>query len=362
LKSDLALARTWLGRTGTACPLKIQLGPSQYAAAHQVISTLTPHCTRWEDVTFDIPLSNFTDKLGVIKHRLPRLKSLVFDQAGRDLPFIDAFEVAPQLHNVELCSGISVSTLRIPWSQLTRCIVGARALDECFQVLELCSSLIDVVFFDSLEPGPDGSRQHLQLPNLQSIYFLFPISPLTSLFDYLTLPALVDFTFFEGPWDQLSFVSLLQRSDCHLQKLQFRTTHLYLDETDLETLLQLTPSLTVLNLSGASPIMATATLDRLTNRGLSDPRCLLPKLQTLRLSHYADFINGAFADMIESRWNLPDSYGQANIPQDRVVRLERCFLDVFGGTKGVDAAVRARLRHLRAEGLRIWPVGSEEGF
>jgi len=111
--------------------------------------------------------------------------------------------------------------------------------------------------------------------------------------------------------------------------------------------------------------MATATLDRLTNHGLSDPRCLFPKLQTLRFSHYAGFINGAFADMIESRWNLPDSYGQADIPQDRVVRLERCFLDVFGGTKGVNSAVRARLRHLRAEGLRIWlvgSVGSDEGF
>jgi hypothetical protein len=161
-----------------------------------------------------------------------------------------------------------------------------------------------------------------------------------SFLDRLTLPALVDFTYFDGPWAQPQLISLLKRSECWLQKLHFRTSTLYVTENDLEAILQLTQSFAVLNLSGASPVMMAEILDRLTHRELSTPRRLLPKLQTLRLCHYSEFITDAFTDMIESRWRLSDSYDEADIPQDRIVRLERRFLDLFGGVAYIQQSVR----------------------
>lgn len=360
-KSDLLLARTWIDRAGASCPLSIYLGPSERNADHEVIAAITPHCAQWEDITFDLPLS-FTKGLDVVKHHLPCLKALIFNQAAHGFQFTDAFESAPQLRSLELCSGVSVSMLKIPWSQLTRCKMGARSLDECFQILKLCPRLIDVEFFSSRGFGPDVSRSTLQLPNLQSIHFLFPISLLGDFFDCITLPALIDFTHFDGFWSQREFISLLKRSNCRLQKLHIRTGLLSITDGDLMDILQLTPSLTVLNLSGVSPVMGIATLDRLTYRGSSSGGYVLPNLQTFRLCHYSHFINHAFVDMLESRWGSSGSFEEANSPRNEPVRLERCFLDLLDGVINVDTSVRTRLRGLRAEGLRVWPVGSSYGF
>jgi hypothetical protein len=254
-KSDLLLARTWIDRAGASCPLSIHLGPCEHNGDHGVIATITPHCTQWE---------NITEGLDVVKRHLPRLKALIFNQAAHGFQFTDAFESAPQLRSLELCSGVSVSMLKIPRSQLTRCKIGARSLDECFHILELCPRLADVEFFNSHGFYADVSRSTLQLPNLQSIHFLFPISLLGDFFDRITWPALIDFTHFDGFWSQRKFISLLKRSNCRLQKLHIRTRLLFITDGDLMDILQLTPSLTVFNLSGVSPVMGTTTLDRLT--------------------------------------------------------------------------------------------------
>jgi hypothetical protein len=65
--------------------------------------------------------------------------------------------------------------------------------------------------------------------------------------------------------------------------------------------------------------------------------------------------------MIESRWRLSNGH-EADNAQDQMVSLERCFVDVSDGVTMVDSGVRIRLHRLRAEGLRAWAVGSENGF
>lgn len=359
-QSGLILARNWLDRTGV-CSLSIHLGPSTRYADHNVIAAVTAYCTRWEEITFDFPIS-CSEGLGVVKHRLPHLKTLVFNEADPWLQSLDTFEVAPQLRSLELCSGISILTLKLPWFQLTRCDLGSRCLDECFQILKLCPSLIDVVFFKTCGPKLHGSHDILQHPHLQSIHILSPVN-LDDFLDRLTLPALIDFTQCEGPswWQYDRLMPLLKRSDCRLQKLHILTEPVrMITEGDFIDMLEQTPSLAVLNLDGFAPVIRSYTWRRLTHQGSS--RCLLPKLQTLRLSHNSDFITHAFVDMIESRWRLPRTRGEADNSQTQVVRLERCFLNILDGVKNVDPAVRTRLRNLRAEGLRIWPVDSEKGF
>jgi hypothetical protein len=358
-QSGLILARNWLDRTGV-CPLLFHLGPSARYADHNVIAAVTAHCTRWEEITFDFPVS-CSEGLGVVKHRLPHLKNLIFNEADPWLQSLDTFEVAPQLRSLELCSGISICTLKLPWFQLTRCDLGSRCQDECFQILKLCPSLIDVVFFKICGPKLHASHNILQHPHLQSIHILSPVN-LHDFFDHLTLPALIDFTQCEGQsWGHHHFMSLLKRSDCRLQKLYIATGPVrMITEGDFIDMLEQTSSLVVLNLEGFAPVIRSYTWCRLTHRGSS--RCLLPKLQTLRLSHTSDFITHAFVDMVESRWRLPSACGEVENSQTQVVRLERCFLNISDGVKNVDPAVRTRLRNLRAEGLRIWPKGSEEGF
>jgi hypothetical protein len=139
---------------------------------------------------------------------------------------LDTFEIAPRLRSLTLGPDVSLTWLRIPWSQLTHCDIFTcqMTINGCFEVLDNSPNLVECTLAlhyqgaVAHQPRPLIQHEHLCALSI-SIRKNLDIGPLL---DNLTLPALQAFSIHcdnATPWVHSQFLSLLSRSACLLLKL-----------------------------------------------------------------------------------------------------------------------------------------------
>jgi hypothetical protein len=286
LALDVAVTKTWLSRSGTL-PLSLNIAPVESTGHfHPAIDEALPHSDRWEEISLTYPFSSISN-LNVIKGRLRCLDSLKFkldghfDTAARQP--IDAFEIAPRLHSVEIKSRLSPHIFTLPWSQLTYLKAHVQNyLEDCLDVLSLCHNLrtcsLRWKFQLLVVRRPPIRMLHLHSLDIESS------ASSDDPFTYLSLPALricnyVNFN--NNVWNNLEFVSFLSRSQCSLQKLVLRVFNSVVSNEELTLCLEHSPDLIELELDTDHVFECpSSALDRLTNYSSDSGRvaCLAPKL------------------------------------------------------------------------------------
>jgi hypothetical protein len=341
---------------------------------HPAIDLILIHSERWRVVEFVAPLSMF-DTLHVAQDRIPLLESLVIHARGAFLlrpPLLDAFELAPQLRSLTIGPGLGPGTLKVPWHQLTECLMsrvgGSFDIDMCLEILRWCPKLV------TCELGPclfqvHSSQTSIIHRHISTLVIRVGIDSEDPgpLFDLLTLPALSDFEYFgeNGLWRQRHFIALLSRSSCSLQRLAFTLYDTILSGDDLVKCLELTPGLVELDLEEHSArSMTTAVLAKLSSRVPNNEgmHSLIPKLQVLKLDLWPDFDDAAFAGMLESRRGLdndiPGSRDGHGIPN---IALRSVQLSGLRDYENFNSVTLSRLRNCRDGGLQIQDGGEEIG-
>jgi hypothetical protein len=170
--------------------------------------------------------------------------------------------------------------------------------------------------------------------------------------DHITLPALREFNCFQEQacWPQSQFISLLSRSSCTLQSLSLSLDDGIIEDDDFINILQLTPALCSLMLSGAPWELTDVVLGRLSLRVSEGEEaiCLLPKLHHISvvIGDEVGFNNLAFTYMIESRWAIGPQTEAS--PFSRIQSVEVKMNDCE-----FDPVALARMDQLSQEGLDV---------
>lgn len=359
-ESNAALVQSCLSRSGVH-PLsiylsgRINLGPSKPTSP--VLLDLIAQSDRWQDLVFQTT-DAFIAGLRSARHRLSYLQTLsITNDKFETYPHtLDTFEIAPRLRSLTLGPGVSLTWLRIPWSQLTHCDIFTcqMTINGCFEVLDNSPNLVECTLAlhyqgaVAHQPRPLIQHKHLRALSI-SIRKNLDIGPLL---DNLTLPALQAFSIHcdnAAPWAHSQFLSLLSRSACLLLKLCLHFDFKQFADDELIHYLQLLPSLCELELQRecARTTLTSSFLVRLTRHVPGDDQndCLLPNLRVLRLDIYSRKIGKVFADMIESRRCL-DTNISGNVLLETVVLSERFIR--------LDKATISRLINCSNGGLNIY--------
>ena len=309
-KNRVMLVETWLSRTGM-CPLSLSLRRlvgledpilnafSRYALRWQHILLTLPH---WKDLT--LPLGHLlhletlqlhtpdgisesqTQQLSVVLRSAPRLREMAWDNN----------------------TGIQGSRIELPWAQLNSLILTMPlSVSRCLDILYQSQNLEHFSWEGEMLSSNLSHFQHaillprlssLTIPSEQSLHFL----------DHLTCPILREITFCSQTpqldnWSQLSFLSLLGRSRCALERLHIH--YASISELELIECLQRTnTSLVELTVQTWGAVIATDNfLTILTHQHSNNTPsvCLSPKLEMLALYDCISPSEGAFAKMVESR-------------------------------------------------------------
>ncbi|KAJ7818137.1 hypothetical protein B0H13DRAFT_2682936 [Mycena leptocephala] len=189
VKQKAHLFELWL-KSSRPRPLSLQILGMDAA---EILATVMPHRARWEHLVFFLPLSS----LPVIDGPMPLLRHLnlsFFDAA--DATEVFAFCDAPLLRSVIL-EDVAVTSIMLPWAQLTSLTLLSVAPWECVPILQKTSNLVHCelkVYFDSDgQPGPDIPFHFLEtfiVPALRSLKipeeFLEP-NPIESLARFISI-------------------------------------------------------------------------------------------------------------------------------------------------------------------------------
>lgn len=353
LRSDTALMKVWLARSGT-CPLSLSLCSVGHFKNNMrsLMQVFLLHCERWENVYLDLSISIF-NCLASAKNRLPRLQTLTLDfsdELETSSETIDTFEAAPQLHSLMLAYSIEPASFLAPWSQLKHCDVHqiSTNTDECLDLLRLTPNLEECSL---LVPSTISSHSHstLQLPRL-CILSIKTYKGHSDIIGTLQLPMLTQLTINLHDLTQdvsLQLVNLL--SHCSLEKFSF-STELPPSHDDLLTqTLHAMPSLVELSFGECgSKHMTIAFLKSFARNHSSALPNLVPKLRKVTIKcrwSYFDIL--AFADAIESRISLDKTCD---------LGLQTVLISVDESSMGSEAMASdsvARIRQLRHIGLDI---------
>ncbi|KAJ7093277.1 hypothetical protein B0H15DRAFT_905142 [Mycena belliarum] len=179
----------WLPRTGDL-PLDLSITLPSYAPQDAILSSLAQHSARWSvlDLTFTRPLYFPAGSLLAPLSSLKTLKLELRSYTGVFAGPITAFVDAPMLREVSLRSGLDLSRVSLPWTQLTTLELGYQPIFRALEILAQTSSL------ETLSCGIQGwytaevpVQPPITLPHLRLLIDTFRGLRLIGL---LTLPAL----------------------------------------------------------------------------------------------------------------------------------------------------------------------------
>ena len=313
------MAKLWIERAISA-PLTIHLdstGPSREGPIQPAIAVLAQYCDRWKDLDIRIE-ETMVSRLNSIRHRLPWLETLRIQNPRESRLWcqsqeLNIFELAPRLHNVSLARGISHTSVKIPWNQLTELNVHAANFNECLETLQLVPNLVKCTVY-ALSRFQTASLPSQNSPVLTFSYLrsfsIFCLGPPEGIFRHLKLPIIYAFHIacetdrHEDSWlSRQSLMPLLSCSSHALRKLEIGRL-IARDSAHIAWCLRATPWLAQLTLRGSED-WVTADLLRLFTR-LPDIEVLVPDLEVLEISarHIPCY---ECMSMIESRWRAPAS-------------------------------------------------------
>ncbi|KAJ7935126.1 hypothetical protein B0H13DRAFT_2472932 [Mycena leptocephala] len=217
---DIALATPalWRALESRCCPLSIHTNEyEEWIHVPEILSTLVPHCARWEHLRLRL-LSHFPDgPLPLLRHldlTLEKYSDLTFP----NMPLLRT----AVLHNV------ANSKIGLPWSQLTSLTLRAIYPDECLSILQQTLNLVhcDVHWeADVFRSDSNGARPKITFPYLESLTLWNPNDDLVIWhLDTFIVPALRSLTTperFLGPGSNPieSLASFMSKSGCRLQEV-----------------------------------------------------------------------------------------------------------------------------------------------
>ena len=180
---------------------------------------------------------------------------------------------------------------------------------------------------------------------------------LGNFFDTLSLPMLRELSIdLQGPWVAVEELICLF-SQGSLEKFLFHSSHHYLHDSDMITVLLATPSLVELDLSGGSPQFMTKSF--LTQfayhcklEQVNIPQ-LLPRLHTIKVDYKPSFFDIlAFADAVQSRM-MVNSTGGASASASCIRRVQICWLPEYHVPEPLDSIAISRWQQLHDLGLDL---------
>ncbi|KAJ7282502.1 hypothetical protein C8J57DRAFT_1463193 [Mycena rebaudengoi] len=270
------LLQCWLPRAGSL-PLTlghIELGEFTHDA---ILASLALYSSQWMSLDLHAqskPISFPIDSICTPLSALIKLKIRTPCWPAGSFACMTAFLDAPQLREVDLC-GLSLSSISLPWIQLTHLTFSVESLIDFFEILQQAPNLEGLVisFNDSLlqtaAPPP------CTLFRLDSL--TLSDGPHHRILDYLTLPALHRLEMLRMRAEGCTSVqSLVERSGCSIQVLQLMQTALTVTCDCLSNL----PSLTEVTIK--YPGWSTADFGQFFER-ISDKRAILPALEALNI-------------------------------------------------------------------------------
>lgn len=364
-EGHVELARKWLLRSGNV-PLSIRLHGHSFLCVDDtlpcvIVDMLIRHVERWEVVDFDLPLSLLRQILPA-RNRLTSLRNLSIRVPSivimPPMP-MDLFESASRMTKLAISHDV-ILAFAFPWTQLTSLTVSTSiSLEQCYDILNRTPNLVECHFVEIFGRRIDPPRATIHLANLRKLDITKAHKEPGTLFDYLSLPALRNFSYYDSAhepiWPHSQFLSLLSRSSCPLEKLVLVLRHAPLGDCDLIECLRRTPSLMHLELGYGTHITNRA-LEQLTLPwSMPQADFLLPNLETLHFAASPEFSDTSFIAMIESRRYF-DSAEQCNGGQQTYASLLKKLVVRFSRYPGETIIVS--LRKWAKGGLDIRAVDS----
>ncbi|KAL0065699.1 hypothetical protein AAF712_007340 [Marasmius tenuissimus] len=297
-------------------------------------------------------------------------EGMLSEPGERDAPF-STFSTAPALRELSLSGNDdSIShrlNTQIPWHQITRFSVKDFSPINIRTILPLLANVEECIL-DSFDLS-GGSLYPTILPRLHLLDVYPPtVDAAVSFFQSLTLPKLrsVELGTFDGNTGIAdSFVELLERSSCQLEKASLY----YLDEADLVRVLQ-SPRMhhvSTMDLcgsyldDGSRPHYDGVSDEVLHILSLplpnDDRHMILPHLRSLTLSGSTQWTDAALVKMLASRRRID------HLSTGSVSRLEKVGLDLEGEDYKElikDEWARTLLDTLREEGLGVFNGANDD--
>ncbi|KAJ7110992.1 hypothetical protein C8R44DRAFT_985630 [Mycena epipterygia] len=352
------LVGLFLARSGT-CPFSLifSWGNGKPCELHpvlsQVVEMLTRASHRWENLSYQLPLSVLVD-LPSVKGRVQSLHTLDICPrfTGDEGAVIDQFEDAPLLQSVDLFMWPSPTgepvVVKLPWTQLTSYTSRFRHLSEVFTTLRempnivLCDITYNPLPLNGTEDNYDDLAKipPLHFPHLRnlSVDHAGPEASgsgyLAQLTDRLTLPQLEHL---KVRCDNQVFphlTALVARSACQLRT--FSVYGMQFNDAVFAFFAHV-PTVTELTLGS---IVVTVTEAVWLTRPTPPVPCPLPALRILNMD-YTQLPAAEFVQMIESR-------------VDDTRRAGGACLEALQVTSTVlDRTTHLLLLSLRRPGLRV---------
>ncbi|KAK0206783.1 hypothetical protein DFS33DRAFT_1421443 [Desarmillaria ectypa] len=293
---------------------------------HQVLRLLVGQSRRWSNACFRIDDYSYLPILNDVKGKLDRLETLSFGMVPgwieNSAPVFDAFEVAPELRNVELSRMGRVMPL-LPCQQLVSVRVEWYDRDVIEEHLAPLRSLPNLQEYDldgfDYELRELNNREMIQHNTLRVLHVCTP-GALTN----LVLPNLEEIRLKAASFDEIcrfatlnKLPGLIDRSGCSIRRLTLSDV---MESDDLIPVLERTPNLNELHVElnhwqfEADEFIATVAKYLRVRK--EDRQIPLPKLHTLTISVRGSpkwdvpfdlpmtFLKRKTAEMIRDRWNI----------------------------------------------------------
>ncbi|KAJ7808760.1 hypothetical protein B0H13DRAFT_1928275 [Mycena leptocephala] len=204
----------WLKRSGF-CPLSLQIAGG--VGIDEILAAVVPHRARWEHLELE-GLS--PSHLPIIEGPMPLLRHLSLGLDEYPATDVLAFRDAPLLRSVIL-DAAAVTSIMLPWAQLTSLTLRGVYSRESFLVLQKTSNLVRCEL-RVLDSGDHEHEPDITLPYLESLVISSLDGPVTDFLEKFIVPALRRLEVskeFLGPSPFDSLTGFISKSGCKLEEV-----------------------------------------------------------------------------------------------------------------------------------------------
>ncbi|KAF5375912.1 hypothetical protein D9615_008199 [Tricholomella constricta] len=365
--AHVELLEEWIARSANLplsihLRLKIENADVDMRDVTHLMDAVARCSKRWRTINFEVPFFFPADPYvsNLIPTKFPILTSAAIQVEHVRTP-LNLFIDAPQLQDVQLI-GFPRNSFDLPWDHITRLRLNPTTVQQCLELLGTAPNLIHCIFenitrSDVVNPTP------ILAPSLQSLEVIsFTHTPISELLDTLRIPNVLDLSFHVtgNTFPHWSFISLMVRSSCVLQRLSLNAVRI--SEWQLWECLEAVPSLLSLRLINIDRLSndTIRVLNPQNHTMLGSQKYLLPMLQELVYTGALEINFLAMANTLYSRW-MGVGASVSTPSADNVAQLQSFkFTTSAPAVFGTDEKVQlGHMQQLVKEGMDISLVTRE---
>lgn len=266
---------------------------------------------RWHDVSIELDMELCRQLLATPIGNEPLLGALTLsiDQCSYEIAcqlpaIISKFTHLRKLHLIEDSTYMPLQGM--PWAQLTVILIEVYLpMDECVDILNECSSLVDCSLMNLCAPAGPIKPCDIVLPSLAVLHLLAE-SDVGSILSCMTCPALaelyIDYEWYLVARDPSTLVNFLFRSSCKLQIFSLYDDGATEDEIISYIRTPALQSVVALSLEGFGPSIRTLTFLK-HPEDKNAPVTFMPFLEMLAL-HVEGVPDELVSDVVASRFKV----------------------------------------------------------